>query len=66
MSEARPMPAAWPLKEAAKQLGISDRKLRSLIRDGEIRASRCGRLWLVQPDAIREYLAAVEQGGNAY
>lgn len=58
-------PIAMRLRDAAAACGISERRLWQLVRSGDLRASRSGRTWLVQPDAIREWLASNEQRGGA-
>ncbi len=56
---------AMSIREAAQSVGLSERKVWQLIHDGQLRASRVGRNWLVEPAAIRELLAATEQKGGA-
>ena len=60
-------PIAMRLLEASAACGVSERRLWELVRSGQLRASRSGRTWLVQPQAIREWLAANEppKGGDA-
>jgi len=44
---------ALPLTEAAKRLPISEFKLRKLVREGTIPATRVGRVWFIFPSDIR-------------
>jgi excisionase family DNA binding protein len=39
--------------EAAKILGVSPQQLRTLIRDGRVKASKWGRDWMVDADALK-------------
>jgi len=45
---------ALPLPEAAKRLPISESKLRELVREGTIPATRVGRVWFIFPSDIRK------------
>jgi len=45
---------AIPLTDAAKRLPISEFKLRELVRDGTIPATRVGRVWFIFPSDIRK------------
>ena len=46
------------VKEAATQIGISQRTLRNLIEQGEIRIVRIGRRILLRPSDIESFLEA--------
>jgi excisionase family DNA binding protein len=53
---------AWSVAEAARALGVSERMLSRLIREGVVPASRLGRRVLLDPAAVRQ---AVFGGGTA-
>ena len=38
--------------DAAKRLGVSDRRVRALIDSGRLRAERLGRAWMIDPNAL--------------
>jgi excisionase family DNA binding protein len=44
---------AIPLTVAAKHLPLSEFKLRELVREGTIPATRVGRVWFIFPSDIR-------------
>jgi excisionase family DNA binding protein len=49
--------AALSPKRVAQALDVSPKIVRSLIRDGQIRAHRIGRQWRVFGSDLQEYLA---------
>jgi excisionase family DNA binding protein len=51
---------AYTLNEAAKALRVSPRHIARLIARREIASVRLGRCRRIRPEAIREYLQAVE------
>ena len=54
--KATPMWPRWlPLKEAARYAGISTKKLRQLVEQGEIRAKRLEGKWIVDRLSIDEF-----------
>ncbi len=40
------------VSDAAKRLGVSDRRVRALIDSGRLRAQRLGRVWMIHPAAL--------------
>lgn len=50
-------------KEAAKSLGIGLTRFLDLVRQGRIRSVRVGRAIIVPVDALRDFLAAAQNGG---
>lgn len=46
--------AVVPVSEAASRLGCSPTQIRSLIRTGELPATRVGHQWFVEEDAVRQ------------
>lgn len=43
--------------DAAKAIGMSERKMRQLIASGQLRSKRCGRRVLVTVRALEDFLA---------
>jgi len=43
------------VEEAAKQLGLSEYRVRELIREKQIRATKIGR-WRIKPDDLGEFI----------
>lgn len=43
------------VEEVAKQLGLSEYRVRELIREKQIRATKIGR-WLIKPDDLDEFI----------
>ena len=58
-------PLALRPREAAKALGVSERTLWGWTHDGTIPHLRVGRAILYPTDALREWLRARSEGGNA-
>jgi excisionase family DNA binding protein len=56
---------AMPVEAAALNLGVSTRKVWSLVKSGELDSRRIGRHVVVTADAIREYLAKQPTAANA-
>lgn len=53
-----------PLAEAAERLGVSDGHVRRLIANGELRARKFGRSWVVDVASVNERLAAKPDRGR--
>lgn len=52
-------------KEAGSYLGISENKIRTLCKDGIIKAARSGRNWKIPRPCLEEYAMRVaEEGGE--
>ena len=49
---------AFSAKEAADTLGVSERHVRDMVNEGQIRVVRLGRRLLIPAEALRELLAA--------
>jgi len=48
----------WTVKQATKELGISEQRLRKLLLEGRIRGIKMGRDWIVlslQYERLRKY-----------
>jgi len=45
------------VEEAAKQLGLSEYRVRELIREKEIRATKIGQ-WRIKPEDLEEFIRA--------
>ncbi len=48
---------AYSASEAAETLGVSERHVRDMVSEGQIRVVRLGRRLLIPADALRELLA---------
>ncbi len=48
---------AYSASEAAETLGVSERHIRDMVTEGQIRVVRLGRRLLIPADALRELLA---------
>jgi excisionase family DNA binding protein len=53
-------PAAWQAQQAAKRLSIPYRTVMRLIHNGQLRAIRAGRYYLVPEEAIKEFLGTAQ------
>lgn len=51
-------------EESAAALGISVTKIKSLIRSGEIRSVKIGRLRRITISSLREFVVLLEMDGN--
>ena len=49
---------AYSASEAAETLGCSERHIRDMVNEGQIRVVRLGRRLLIPAEALRELLAA--------
>jgi excisionase family DNA binding protein len=38
----------WSVREAAKEMGISERRVRKLLSEGRIKGEKVGRAWVVR------------------
>lgn len=43
-------------KEAASKIGISEQRVRTLLRNGDIKGQQVGKVWIVEPEAVQNYL----------
>ncbi len=49
-------PSAWlPVEEVAVQLGLSEERVRQLIRTKQIKATKIGG-WLVRPEDLNQFI----------
>jgi excisionase family DNA binding protein len=48
------------LPELSEMLGVSVRTLREYIKRGELRASKIGRIYVVKPDHVDEFVSSKE------
>ncbi len=55
MGEAK---MAFSAREAAETLGVSERHVRDMVSEGQIRTVRLGRRLLIPAESLRELLAA--------
>ncbi len=51
------------LQEAAKRFGLSKTYLRTIARNGRLRAIKVGRDWLTTPKDVQEYLKSRQEKG---
>jgi DNA (cytosine-5)-methyltransferase 1 len=42
--------------DVAKQLKVTDQHIRTLLRKGDVKAEMVGKQWIIQPDAVAQYL----------
>ena len=42
-------------REAARILGMTDRRIRQLIQEGHLMARKKGNLWLIKRDSVYQY-----------
>ncbi len=49
---------AYNCKEAGETLGVSERHIRDMVNEGQLRTVRLGRRLLIPTEALRELLAA--------
>ena len=52
------------VREASQIIKINQAAVRRLIRNGELTASRIGRLWRIRIEAIEEFLDAKSNSGS--
>ena len=50
--------------QAAQLLGVSDRRVQALVRDGAIAAQKVSGIWLISEDSIKERIATVSKKGG--
>ena len=50
----------------AAELGVSDRRVRQMLADGELRGSRVGRAWVVERDALDDALDRPSVSGRPW
>ena len=43
-------------KEAALKIGISEQRVRTLLRSGDIKGQQVGKVWVLEPEAVENYL----------
>ena len=55
------MPKLYDTKEVARQLGVTDSRVRQLIADGRLGAVKVGRDWVISEDSLRAYERRKEQ-----
>jgi excisionase family DNA binding protein len=48
---------AYSVEEVAKRLGLTERAVRQLVKSGQLRAVRAGRLYRIPADAVTEFLS---------
>ena len=49
------MSTFYTIKEAAKTLKVSEQRVRTLCRDGELEAEKVGTNWLIDCESLSEY-----------
>ncbi len=57
---------ALGVSAVAGELGVSDRRVRQMLADGELRGSRVGRAWLVERAALDEVLGRESVSGRPW
>lgn len=50
--------------QAAQLLGVSERRVQALVRDGAIAAQKVSGIWLISEDSIKERIATVSKKGG--
>jgi len=63
ISTPTPTRLAYSYREAAQQLGVCERVVWQLCRDGMIKTARIGRSVRIPAEALREYLASITGQG---
>jgi excisionase family DNA binding protein len=58
------VPVGLRLPDAARALGVSTRTVRRLVARGDLRASRIGRVIVIELRAIEEFLARTRISGG--
>lgn len=48
-------------KEAASKIGISEQRVRTLLRNGNLQGQQVGKTWVVEPRVIEDYLNRVKK-----
>lgn len=64
-AEESPPRDLYPVNEAAHRLGVTPRKVWTLIRAKRIRTKRLDGRRLIPADALAEFIAALPDGDNA-
>ena len=54
--EMRPIPSVLTAREAAEQIGVSEQRVRTLLRSGAIEGQQLGKQWLTTKAAVLAYL----------
>lgn len=54
------------IREAARVLGVGSARVRQLIDQGELKAHRLGRYWVVDPDSVRQRASVNVTHGRPY
>ncbi|UVO14586.1 excisionase family DNA-binding protein [Mycobacterium sp. SVM_VP21] len=55
----------WPVEEVMKRLSVGRSMVFELMANGQLRSVKVGRRRLVSEAAINEYIARIDQGGDA-
>jgi excisionase family DNA binding protein len=56
--------SAFSVSEAARELGVSERRVRQLVEDGLLEAERVGRQLLIDPQVLRRYRSSARERGR--
>ncbi|MDZ8134272.1 MAG: DNA cytosine methyltransferase [Nostoc sp. DedQUE04] len=47
-------------KEAASKIGISEQRVRTLLRSGDIKGQQVGKVWVMEPEAVEDYINRIK------
>jgi len=52
-------------KEAALKIGISEQRVRTLLRSGDIKGQQVGKVWVLEPEAVEELSCRQDNPGKS-
>ena len=52
--------------DAAKELGVSERRVRQMLADGVLPGERVGRAWVIEPEAVRQLAGRRPKAGRPW
>lgn len=56
------LPELISVKDVANSLGVSQQRVRAILRSGELQGQQIGKQWLISPEALEKFIA--QGGGN--
>lgn len=54
----------YDVVELSQQLGIQERTLRKMLKDGKIKGRKLARKWYVSADSLKDYFSQPEPAGG--